>query len=132
MLRSIGADRVIDYRQEDFTQNGELYDVIFDVVGKRSFARCQGSLTPEGLYISANPRIGVMARGLWHRGKQRIITGVASYKPAEVALLRELLEAGTVKPFIDRSYALDQVADAHRYVDTGEKKGSLVITVVPA
>lgn len=131
MLRSIGADHVIDYTQEDFTRNGQTYDVIFDAPGKSSLSRSEGSLKQDGLYISANPG--------WSEQMQtagRLITG-RRRRPAEYArrgsedlvVLRELIEAGKLKSVIDRSYRLDQAADAHRYVDTGRKKGNVVMTV---
>ncbi len=115
MLRSIGADQVIDYTQEDFTTNGETYDVIFDVVGKSSFPRSLRSLKPDGRYLLANPGL--------------VIIGAASEKTEDLKFLKELIEAGKIKPVIDRRYPLEQIAEAHRYVDTGHKKGNVVITV---
>jgi NADPH:quinone reductase-like Zn-dependent oxidoreductase len=131
MLRSIGADHVIDYTREDFTKSGESYDVIFDVVGKSSFSRSVRSLKPNGRYLLGNP-------GLSHRfqggrtpmrdGRQAIFrTDVQGTE--EVVLLKELVEAGHVRTIIDRRYPLEQLADAHRYVETGMKKGNVVITV---
>jgi NADPH:quinone reductase-like Zn-dependent oxidoreductase len=131
MLRSIGADHVIDYTQEDFTKSGETYDVISDVVGKTSFSRSMRSLKPNGRYLLANAGLSRMVRGRWTSmtGSKKVILGAASYKPEDLIFLKELIEAGKIKPVIDRRYPLEQIAEAHRYVDTGHKKGNVVITV---
>ncbi|MFX1511463.1 MAG: NAD(P)-dependent alcohol dehydrogenase [Promethearchaeota archaeon] len=131
MLHSIGADHVIDYTQEDFTKSGKAYDVIFDVVGKASLSGCMRSLKKKGVYISANPTLSLMVRGRWssmRRGK-RVITGTASYKTEDLMFLKELIEAGKIKAVIDKRYSLEQTAEAHKYVETGHKKGNVVITV---
>ncbi len=131
MLRSIGADQVIDYTQEDFTKSGETYDVIFDVVGKSSFSRSVRSLKQNGRYLLANPRLLQMARGLWASmiSSKKVIFEFASYKSEDLIFLKELIEAGKIKSVIDRRYPLEQIAEAHRYVDKGHKKGNVVITV---
>src|SRR6266704_4140165 len=131
MLRSIGADQVIDYTQEDFTKNGETYDVIFDVVGKSSFTRSVRLLTLKGRYLLANPGLSQMVRVRWtsRRSSKQVIIGAASEKTEDLKFLKELIEAGKIKPVIDRRYPLEQIAEAHRYVDTGHKKGNVVITV---
>jgi NADPH:quinone reductase-like Zn-dependent oxidoreductase len=131
MLRSIGADQVIDYTQEDFTKNGETYDVIFDVVGKSSFSGCIRSLKKEGIYLSANPGLSQMVRGLWTSmtSSKKVISGTASYKTEDLIFLKELIEAGKIKSVIDRRYSLEQTAEAHRYIDKGHKKGNVVITL---
>ena len=131
MLRSIGADHVIDYTQEDFTTNGETYDVIFDVVGKSSFPRSLPSLKPDGRYLLANPGLSQMVRGRWtsRRSSKQVIIGAASEKTEDLKFLKELIEVGKIKPVIDRRYPLEQIAEAPRYVDTGHKKGNVVITV---
>ncbi len=130
MLRSIGADKVIDYTQEDFTKSGETYDVIFDVVGKSSFSRSIRSLKQNGRYLLANPGLSQMVRGRWtsKTGSKKVISGM-SYRTEDLIFLKELIEAGKIKPVIDRRYPLEQIAEAHRYVDTGHKKGNVVITV---
>ena len=132
MLRSIGADQVIDYTQEDFTKSGETYDVIFDVVGKSSFSRSKSSLTQNGRYLIANPGLSQMVR--WRltsrTSSKKVIDGIASYKTEDLIFLKELIEAGKIKSVIDRRYPLEQTAEAHRYVETGHKKGNVVITVV--
>ena len=131
MLRSIGAGRVIDYTQEDFTQSGETYDVIFDVVGKSSFSRSLSALKPNGRYLIANPGLSQMVRGRFYSGKggKQVIIGAASHKAEDLIFLRELIEAGVIQAVIDRRYPLEQIAEAHRYVETGQKKGNVVITV---
>ncbi len=131
MLRSIGADHVIDYTQEDFTRSGKTYDVIFDVVGKSSFSRSVRLLKQNGRFLLANPRLFLMVRGLWTSltSSKKVITGLASYKTEDLVFLKELIEAGKLKAAIDRRYPLEQTAEAHRYVDKGYKKGNVVITI---
>ena len=131
MLRSIGADQVIDYTQEDFTKSDETYDVIFDVVGKSSFSGCVGSLKQNGRYLSANPGLSQMFRGprTASRGSKKAIVGNVTYGPEDLVFLKELIEAGKIRSVIDRRYPLEQMVEAHRYVDKGHKKGNLVITV---
>jgi NADPH:quinone reductase-like Zn-dependent oxidoreductase len=130
MLRSIGADHVIDYAQEDFTRRGEAYDVIFDVVGKSSYSRSLRSLKPNGRYLLGNPGLPTRLRARWTAtGGKRVIHGTGGHKAEDLAFLRELIEAGKIKPVIDRRYPLAQMAEAHRYVDTGRKKGNVVVTV---
>ncbi|MGD2179061.1 MAG: NAD(P)-dependent alcohol dehydrogenase [Anaerolineae bacterium] len=131
MLRSIGADHVVDYTQEDFTTRGEIYDVIFDVVGTISFSPDDRSLKPNGTYITANPRLSQMVQGVWTtlRSSKKVVTETASGTAADLVFLRELIEAGELRTVIDRTYPLEQIAEAHRYVETGRKKGNVVITV---
>jgi NADPH:quinone reductase-like Zn-dependent oxidoreductase len=131
MLRSIGADQVIDYTQEDFTRSGETYDVIFDVVGKSSFSDCIGSLKENGRYLSANPGLSQMFRGrrTSSRGSKRAIIGNVTYGPEDLVFLKELIEAGKIKTVIDRRYPLEQIPEAHRYVEKGHKRGNVVVTV---
>jgi NADPH:quinone reductase-like Zn-dependent oxidoreductase len=132
MLRSIGADQVIDYTQEDFTKSGRTYDVIFDVVGKSSYSGSIRSLKENGFYLIANPKLSKMVRGLWtsKRSGKKVISGAASHKAADLIFLKELIEAGKLRTVIDRRYPLEQTAEAHQYVETGHKKGNVVITVV--
>jgi NADPH:quinone reductase-like Zn-dependent oxidoreductase len=131
MLRSIGADQVIDYTQEDFTKRGETYDVVFDVVGRSSFSGSMRSLKENGSYLLANPSLSVMIRGLWasKRSSKRVISGAASHKTEDLIFLKELIEAGKIRTVIDRCYPLEQTAEAHRYVEKGGKLGNVVITV---
>ena len=130
MLRSLGADQVVDYTQEDVTERGEIYDVIFDVVGKLSLSRSSGSLKPNGTYLLANP-VGQMVRGLWigMTSSRKVLMQTASGTVDDLVYLRELIEAGKIRTVIDRSYPLEQIAEAHRYVETGGKLGNVVITV---
>lgn len=131
MLRSIGADRVIDYTQEDFTRNGERYDVIFDVIGRSPYARSMRSLRPNGRYLLANPRLSHILRGLFSSkaGGRKIVSGAAVRKTEDLLFLKELIEAGRLKTVIDRTYSLEQMVEAHRYVETGQKLGNLIVTV---
>ena len=131
MLRSIGAGQVVDYTQEDFTKRGETYDVIFDVVGTISFSRSAKSITQNGTYLLANPLGSQMIRGPWTRmtSSKKVIMQTASPATEDLIFLKELIEEGKIKSVIDRRYPLEQIPDAHRYVETGNKKGNLVITV---
>jgi 2-desacetyl-2-hydroxyethyl bacteriochlorophyllide A dehydrogenase len=132
MLRSIGADHVIDYTQEDFTKSGQTYDVIFDTIGKSSFSGSLRTLNENGTYLNANPGLLSKLRWRWtlKRNNKKVILWTAGYTANNLLALKELIEAGTIKAIIDRRYPLEQVAEAHRYVDTGQKKGNVVITVV--
>jgi len=131
MLRSIGADHVMDYTVEDFTKTGQLYDVIFDVVGEGSYSRCIRSLNKDGRYLLANPTLSKMIRGLWtsKTSSRKVVFQVSSSRTEDLISLKELIEAGKIKVVIDRRYPLAQMAEAHRYVETGQKKGNVVITV---
>lgn len=131
MLRSIGATHVIDYTREDFTKSGESYDVIFDVVGKSPFSGSLRSLKKDGIYLLGNAGLMQMVRGRWasRTGSPKIITGTSSHKAADLVFLKELIEAGKIKPVIDRIYPFEQTAEAHAYVDSGQKKGNVAITV---
>jgi NADPH:quinone reductase-like Zn-dependent oxidoreductase len=110
LVKSLGADEVVDYTQENFTESGELYDLIFDAVGKSSLSDCKKALTPNGTYVTT-------ARGL------------AKDRKEDLAFLKELIEAGEIRAVIDRRYPLEGIVEAHRYVDEGHKRGSVVITM---
>ncbi len=130
-LRSIGAEQVIDYTKEDYAKDAETFDVIFDIVGKSSFSNCIRSLKENGYYLLGNPGLSQQFRGLWtsrSRGK-KVIGGTVSYKAEDLVFVKEIIEAGKVRSVIDRRYPLEQIAEAHRYVDTGQKIGNVVITV---
>jgi NADPH:quinone reductase-like Zn-dependent oxidoreductase len=131
MLRAIGADHVIDYTQEDFTRNGETYDVILDVIGKSPYSRSVRSLSANGFYLLANPALSHRVRGQWTSmtSSKTVVTGAASRTTADLLFLKELIEAGKLKTVIDRCYPLEKTAEAHRYVETGQKKGNVVITI---
>ena len=136
LVTTLGADAVIDYTTADFTKNGEHYDVIFDTVGKSSYGRCQGSLTPNGVYLATVPTPVIMLRMLWSSlfGGQKVrfaTTGLrpTSAKATDLAFVNRLIEAGQLKAVIDRCYPLEHMAEAHRYVAAGHKRGNVVITV---
>jgi NADPH:quinone reductase-like Zn-dependent oxidoreductase len=131
MLLSIGADHVIDYAQQDFTQNGETYDVIIDVVGKKSFSRRLQSLKPNGHYFLANAGLSHVLLGLWTSmtSSKKVVIGAASQSQEDLLFLTGLIEAGKIKSVIDRSYPLAQIPEAHRYVETGQKIGNVAIIV---
>ena len=130
MLRSIGADKVIDYTQEDFTKSGETYDVIFDIVGKSSFSGSIKSLKKKGFYLIANPTLSKMVRGKWTSmiSSKKVITKMAKDNIEDLNFFKKLIEAGKLKTVIDRRYPLEQIVEAHSYVDTGQKTGNVVIT----
>ena len=130
-VRSLGADKAIDYTKEDFTKNGETYDLIFDILGRSSFSCCKGSLTHNGRYLLASFKMRPLFQMLWTSiiGSKKVICALASEKPEDLIFLRELVEAGKIKTIIDRCYPLEQTAEAHRYVETGLKKGHVVITL---
>lgn len=132
LVRTLGADQVIDYTREDFTRNGQTYDVIFDMVpGKSSFARYKSSLKPNGLYLAGAGGLDSFTQMAWTglTGGKKVIAGMAPDRVEELVFLKELCEAGKLRPVIDRRYPLEQTAEAHRYADTGRKRGSVVITI---
>jgi NADPH:quinone reductase-like Zn-dependent oxidoreductase len=131
LLRSLGADRVIDYAQEDFTRNGQTYDVIFDAVGKHSFGRCRGSLNPGGIFLATDHLHNVIL-ALWTSrvGEKKIVFPIPPrYTKRDVVFLKGLMEAGQYRAVIDRTYPLADVIEASRYVETGQKTGNVVLTV---
>ena len=127
MVKSFGADKIIDYTKEDFTKSGQTYDIIFDTVMKTSFSRCKSSLKQRGVFLTVD---WPLLQALWTSmvGSKKIIFGIAS-QIEDLIFLKELIEAGKLKSVIDRRYPLEQTAEAHRYVETGHKKGNVVITV---
>ena len=136
MVKSLGADVVIDYKKEDFTRTGQTYDVVFDTVGKSSFSRCKGSLKQGGMYLTTALTSAIMRQMLWTSkfgGKKAkiVFAGLRSesQKNEDLAFFLGLIEARVLKPVTDRCYPLEQIAEAHRYVETGHKKGNVVITV---
>jgi NADPH:quinone reductase-like Zn-dependent oxidoreductase len=131
MLRALGAEQVIDYTQEDFTQRGETYDAILDVVGKAPFSGSIRALKEDGFFLLANPRLLDLARGRWvsMTSNKTVIAGSGSHRLADLLLLKELAEAGKIRTVIDRCYPLEQMAEAHRYAERGGKKGNIIITV---
>ncbi len=133
MLRAIGADHVIDYAREDFTRSGKTYDVILDVVHKSSFSGCVRSLKPNGRYLLANPRLFSMVRALWtsKTSSKKVMFEFAGSKPKDLVALKELVEAGKIRAVIDKRYPLERASEAHAYVDTGRRKGTVVLAVRP-
>ena len=133
LVRSLGADEVLDYTQEDFTKNGETYDVVFDAVGKHSFRRSRRSLASGGTFLETD--LGFM----WHApalalltrlfGDKRLAFGVTRYSKEDVLLLKALVEAGKYRAVIDRRYPLEDVVEASRYVETGQKTGNVVLSL---
>jgi len=132
MVESLGADKVIDYTKEDFTQNGETYDVIYETVGKSSIARGMSALKTDGIYLAGNvAELPKIVQLLWisrRSGKKAVFEPAPGGKEYLVTL-KELIEAGKIKSVIDRRYPLDQIVEAHRYADKGHKRGSVVVTV---
>jgi NADPH:quinone reductase-like Zn-dependent oxidoreductase len=128
LVRSLGADEVVDYLQEDFTKSGQTYDVVFDAVGKHSYRRCRRSPAEGGLFVETD--LGFM----WHApllalASKRVKLGMAKYHKEDVVFLKELIEAGEYRAVIDRRYPLEDVVEATRYVETGQKTGNVVLTV---
>jgi NADPH:quinone reductase-like Zn-dependent oxidoreductase len=135
-VKSLGVDQVIDYTKEDFTENGKTYDIIFDTIGKSSFSECKGSLTDEGIYLATVPTPVIMLQALWtaKSGSKKVKFAATGLRPSsekikDLVFLSELIEAGKIIPVIDRCYPLEQIAEAHQYVETGHKKGNVVITI---
>lgn len=131
MVKSIGADKVIDYTKEDFTRNGELYDVIFDAVNAISVSDSFKSLHKNGTMILSAAGMSEMFQGLWKSSTtgKKVLTGVISHSAADIIYIKNLIETGQYKPVIDRSYPLEQIADAHAYAETGHKKGNIIINI---
>jgi NADPH:quinone reductase-like Zn-dependent oxidoreductase len=131
LARSLGADRVIDYTKEDFTKNGETYDVIFDAVGKHAFSRCKGSLKRGGAYLATDGLQNAFL-ALWTSrvGDKKVLFPIPPhYTKKTVLLLKELIEAGKYRAVVDRCYPLEDVVEATRYVETQQKTGNVVLTV---
>ena len=133
MMRSLGADHVIDYTREDYTKNGKTYDLIIDVVGKRSVLRRLKLLKKNGIYFLAFARLSHIFLGFWTSltGSKHLFIDSASQDEEDLKFLKNLIEAGGIKPVIDRCFSLEQVPEAHRYVEAGGKKGNVCITLDP-
>ena len=133
LVRSLGADEVIDYTQEDFTRNGRTFDVVIDAVGKHSFRRCRRSLKPGGTYVETDlgfmwhvPPLALLTRWV---GDKRVRLPIPKYTKEDVLLVKRLVEEGRYRPVIDRTYPLEEVVEATRYVETGHKTGNVVLTL---
>lgn len=133
LVTSLGADQVIDYTQTDFTKAEQSYDVIFDAVGKSSFAQCKAALTPTGMYLSTVPSLTILLQMLWTAKigskKAKFVASGLMQNKDNLNFITQLIEAGVLKAVIDRRYPLTQVPEAHRYVETGRKKGNVVIII---
>ncbi|HKJ26981.1 MAG TPA: NAD(P)-dependent alcohol dehydrogenase [Anaerolineales bacterium] len=131
MLRELGADEVIDYTKEDFTQRGQQYDAIFDVIGKAPLKGAMHSLTETGVYLLANPNLRKLMWGRWVSGRsgKRFFAQTNSLRREDLLQLKEWIEAGELKVVVDRSYSLAEAAEAHRYVETGQKQGNVIIKI---
>jgi NADPH:quinone reductase-like Zn-dependent oxidoreductase len=135
LVKSLGADEVVDYTREDFSHAGRIYDIIFDTVGKSGFSRSLKSLKRGGFYVRVGGSgrlssiLGGMLRGKWISitGAAKVISGVARGAPADQSFLKDLIEAGELRTAIDRRYSLDEIAEAHRYAEAGHKKGHVII-----
>ena len=130
-LISIGADHVIDYTKEDFTQNGKSYDIIFDVAGKVSYSKSIKSLNPGGYFLIANPRLHLMIQGMLTSKltNKFVYTGVAKESPEDLNFISGLVKDSKIKTIIDKRYPLEEIVEAHRYVDSGHKIGSVIINL---
>jgi NADPH:quinone reductase-like Zn-dependent oxidoreductase len=131
MVKSLGADNVIDYTNEDFTENGQTYDLIFDIVGATTFDRCQRSLNPHGVFLQNIIGLTDIVRIIWTSiaGGKKLRGGVAMENAERMNFIAGLAAAGKLKPVIDRIYPLERIAEAFKYVEQGHKKGNVVITV---
>jgi NADPH:quinone reductase-like Zn-dependent oxidoreductase len=136
LVRTLGAQEVVDRFREDFTKSGKTYDVVFDAVGKHSFRRCRRSLKPGGIYISMDLgfmyHVALLALVTRFVGSRRATFGIGRYRNEDLLLVKELVEAGKYRPVIDRTYALDQIVEATRYVESGQKSGNVVLRVSEA
>jgi NADPH:quinone reductase-like Zn-dependent oxidoreductase len=131
LVKSIGADKVIDYTKEDFTQNGEIYDLIFDAVNTISVSRSLKSLANHGIMILSAAGMREMLQGLWisMTSKRKVMTGVISHTAADILFLTKLIEEGKFKSVIDRTYPLEQITEAHAYAEKGHKKGNIAVNI---
>jgi len=134
MVKALGADKVIDYTQEDFTKNGETYDIIFDAAGASSFMACKNALKPQGHYLAVAGGLKELRQSLTTSlfSSKKVKAGPSSEKKEDLQFLKGLYEEGRLKPIIDRCYSLEEIVEAHRYVDTGRKRGNVVISVIPS
>jgi NADPH:quinone reductase-like Zn-dependent oxidoreductase len=135
LVKSLGADKVIDYTKEDFTKSTVTYDIIFDTVGKSPFSGCVKLLKPNGTYLRAvHMTLSPIFQGLWtsNTSGKKVIGGIATEGKENLEFLKMLIEAGRLKHVIDRRYPFEQIAEAHRYVDKGHKKGNVVLTIAAA
>jgi NADPH:quinone reductase-like Zn-dependent oxidoreductase len=131
-VKSLGADKVIDYTKEDFTQNGETYDLIFDILGKSSFSRVKRSLKLNGIYLLASFKMKALLQMQWNSltgSKQKVICSFANETPESLVFVKKLVEEGKIKAIVDKSFPMEQAAEAHRYMEGGHKQGNVVIAI---
>ena len=130
-VKSLGADKVMDYTREDFTQNGETYDLVLDVLGKSSFSRVKSSLKPNGILLFASFKMKQLIQMLWtsKTGGRKVICAIAPGSVEDLHSVKELIEAGKIKAVIDRCYPMEEAAEAHRYVEQGRKQGNVAIAI---
>lgn len=131
MLRQIGADHFFDYANGHFSQNGQTHDVIFDMVAQKSFCRCINALNPEGRYLMGNPRISDMIRSVITSRftDKKVLFAFAGEKPEELLALKKMIEDGSIRPVVDKTYPMEQAADAHRMVETEQRLGTIAISI---
>lgn len=131
-VKSLGADHVIDYTKEDFTKNGKTYDLIFDIMGKSSFAKCKNSLNENGRYLLASFKMKQLFQMFWTSmmGGKKVLCALSGEKVEDLLFIKELVEKKKIKSIIDKRFSLEQTAEAHHYVETGQKKGNVVITLI--
>lgn len=131
-VRALGAEHVIDYTREDFTQQDARYDLIFDILGRSSFARCKPVLKPNGVYLPASFKMKALLQMWWTKlaGDKKVLCAFSNEQPADLAFLKELVDTGKYTSLIDRTFSMAQAADAHRYVETGQKQGNVIISMV--
>jgi len=132
LVKSLGADKVIDYTKEDFTQNGETYDLIFDILGRSSFSKLKRSLTPNGIYLLASFKVKALLQMQWTSltgSKQKVICAFAHETSESLDFVKKLVEEGKIKAIVDKSFQMEQAAEAHRYMEQGHKQGSVVISL---
>lgn len=133
-VKSLGVDTVIDYTTEDFTQNGETYDLIFDILGRSSFSRVRHSLKPDGIYLLASYKMTAVLQMLWTAitgSRQKVICAFANETAESLIFVKKLAEEGKIKAIIDKRFSLEQTAEAHRYMESGQRAGDVVITIEP-
>jgi NADPH:quinone reductase-like Zn-dependent oxidoreductase len=131
-VKSLGADKVIDYTKEDFTQNGKTYDVIYDILGKNKFDKCKNSLTDNGIYLLASFKMKQILQMLWTKlsgSKKKVICALATDTVEDLNKIKELVRIGEIKTIIDKIFPMDKAVEAHRYIEEGQKKGNVVITL---
>ncbi|NDJ60899.1 MAG: NAD(P)-dependent alcohol dehydrogenase [Chloroflexi bacterium] len=132
-VQALGADHVLDYTREDFTKGDTTYDLIFDILGRSTFAAAKRVLAPHGRYLPGSFKMREVRQALWtaRRGGQKVIVALAPERQADLERIRELVEAGVIKPIVDRCFPLEQTAAAHRYAESGQKRGSIVVVTTP-